>query len=202
MARPDPIPNSAVKHRIADGSACIACARVGSRRTFQKQTKAGLPTKSGFFVGPEFSRHPPLIGCGPHNGALPDRLHWTSFHQRLHRGYPTCRAHPSKASTSTKSKTSAKLVRSARPTRPGCPRFDDAVLAGWNLRPADQALGLSKALAESVPVGFESGPTWCSVWGCSTGAPRNPPQCPQALGSPGRRWWFPAAKCESLGGCC
>ena len=34
VARPDPIPNSAVKHRIADGSACIACARVGCRRTF------------------------------------------------------------------------------------------------------------------------------------------------------------------------
>ena len=50
VARPDPIPNSAVKHRIADGSACIACARVGSRRTFQKQTKAGLPTKSGFLA--------------------------------------------------------------------------------------------------------------------------------------------------------
>ena len=32
VARPDPIPNSAVKHRIADGSACIARARVGCRR--------------------------------------------------------------------------------------------------------------------------------------------------------------------------
>jgi len=34
VARPDPIPNSAVKHRIADGSACLACARVGCRRIF------------------------------------------------------------------------------------------------------------------------------------------------------------------------
>ncbi len=34
MVRPDPIPNSAVKRRIADGSACIACARVGRRRYF------------------------------------------------------------------------------------------------------------------------------------------------------------------------
>jgi len=34
MVRPDPIPNSAVKRRIADGSACIACARVGRRRFF------------------------------------------------------------------------------------------------------------------------------------------------------------------------
>ena len=32
VVRPDPIPNSAVKHCIADGSACIACARVGCRR--------------------------------------------------------------------------------------------------------------------------------------------------------------------------
>ena len=27
--RPVPIPNTAVKLRLADGSACIACARVG-----------------------------------------------------------------------------------------------------------------------------------------------------------------------------
>ena len=32
MARPDPIPNSAVKRCIADGSASIGCARVGSRQ--------------------------------------------------------------------------------------------------------------------------------------------------------------------------
>ena len=32
--RPDPIPNSAVKRCIADGSACIARARVGCRRFF------------------------------------------------------------------------------------------------------------------------------------------------------------------------
>ena len=42
VARPDPIPNSAVKHRIADGSACIACARVGSRRTFPSRTPLGV----------------------------------------------------------------------------------------------------------------------------------------------------------------
>ena len=32
VVRPDPFPNSAVKRCIADGSACIACARVGRRR--------------------------------------------------------------------------------------------------------------------------------------------------------------------------
>ena len=31
VARPDPIPNSAVKRFIADGSDCIAFARVGCR---------------------------------------------------------------------------------------------------------------------------------------------------------------------------
>ena len=46
VARPDPIPNSAVKHRIADGSACIACARVGSRQTFKSRTQQ----ESGFFI--------------------------------------------------------------------------------------------------------------------------------------------------------
>src|SRR2546425_9041652 len=34
VVRPDPIPNSAVKRSVADGSACIACARVGSRQIF------------------------------------------------------------------------------------------------------------------------------------------------------------------------
>ena len=34
MARPDSIPNSAVKRCIADGSASIGCARVGSRQIF------------------------------------------------------------------------------------------------------------------------------------------------------------------------
>ena len=36
-ARPDPIPNSAVKLNIADGSACKACARVGSRLFFHSK---------------------------------------------------------------------------------------------------------------------------------------------------------------------
>ena len=46
MVRPDPIPNSAVKRCIADGSACIACARVGSRRFFHS------PTGARFTPGP------------------------------------------------------------------------------------------------------------------------------------------------------
>jgi hypothetical protein len=37
VARPDPIPNSAVKHSIANGSGCIASARVGCRQFFLKR---------------------------------------------------------------------------------------------------------------------------------------------------------------------
>ena len=35
MVRPVPIPNTAVKHCMADGSGCIASARVGSRQSFK-----------------------------------------------------------------------------------------------------------------------------------------------------------------------
>ena len=45
VVRPDPIPNSAVKRSIADGSACIACARVGCRQIFFKGRTHGF----GFF---------------------------------------------------------------------------------------------------------------------------------------------------------
>ena len=34
VVRPDPIPNSAVKHSLADGSSPIGSARVGSRQFF------------------------------------------------------------------------------------------------------------------------------------------------------------------------
>ena len=34
VVRPDPIPNSAVKRRIADGSGCLASVRVGRRQIF------------------------------------------------------------------------------------------------------------------------------------------------------------------------
>ena len=36
MVRPDPIPNSAVKHSLADGSSPIGSARVGCRQFFLK----------------------------------------------------------------------------------------------------------------------------------------------------------------------
>jgi hypothetical protein len=35
VARPVPIPNTAVKHCLANGSGCIASARVGCRQFFQ-----------------------------------------------------------------------------------------------------------------------------------------------------------------------
>nr|ADI18139.1 hypothetical protein [uncultured Verrucomicrobiales bacterium HF0200_39L05] len=43
MARPDSIPNSAVKRCIADGSACLACARVGSRQIYFLKTGTRVP---------------------------------------------------------------------------------------------------------------------------------------------------------------
>jgi hypothetical protein len=42
VVRPDPIPNSAVKHSIADGSSPIGSARVGSRQSFIKTPKLSL----------------------------------------------------------------------------------------------------------------------------------------------------------------
>ena len=36
MVRPVPIPNTAVKHSLADGSGCIASARVGCRQSFKQ----------------------------------------------------------------------------------------------------------------------------------------------------------------------
>jgi hypothetical protein len=37
VVRPDPIPNSAVKHSLADGSGFIDSARVGSRQFFEQK---------------------------------------------------------------------------------------------------------------------------------------------------------------------
>ena len=42
VVRPDPIPNSAVKHSLADGSSPIGSARVGSRQSF-KQNPRRMP---------------------------------------------------------------------------------------------------------------------------------------------------------------
>jgi hypothetical protein len=45
VERPDPIPNSAVKHCLANGSGCIASARVGCRQIYLKPNTKVL----GFF---------------------------------------------------------------------------------------------------------------------------------------------------------
>src|SRR2546430_2265345 len=49
VVRPDPIPNSAVKHSLADGSGCIASARVGCRQFFPKAEM--LHRVSAFLLG-------------------------------------------------------------------------------------------------------------------------------------------------------
>ena len=51
MARPDPIPNSAVKRSVADGSGFIDSARVGSRHSFIKAET----NVSAFFFSSDFS---------------------------------------------------------------------------------------------------------------------------------------------------
>jgi hypothetical protein len=48
VVRPDPIPNSAVKHSLADGSGFIDSARVGCRQFFLKSRDA--PLRFGFFI--------------------------------------------------------------------------------------------------------------------------------------------------------
>ena len=48
MARPVPIPNTAVKHSLANGSGLIDSARVGCRQSFSK-AGPGLPGPA-FFV--------------------------------------------------------------------------------------------------------------------------------------------------------
>src|SRR5262249_59733376 len=49
VVRPDPIPNSAVKHSLADGSGFIDSARVGRRQFFFKRADA-KKFASAFFV--------------------------------------------------------------------------------------------------------------------------------------------------------
>ena len=58
VVRPDPFPNSAVKHSLADGSGCIASARVGCRQIF--------PWGRNIVSAPFFSSRPshsPLGDC-------------------------------------------------------------------------------------------------------------------------------------------
>jgi prevent-host-death family protein len=61
VVRPDPIPNSAVKHSLADGSGCIASARVGCRQFFIQKPKC--------FTAFRLFYHLPLIAkvCILHN---------------------------------------------------------------------------------------------------------------------------------------
>ncbi len=59
VARPDPIPNSAVKHSLANGSGCIASARVGCRQIFPKaETKVSAfsltKNSTSFLFNPAF----------------------------------------------------------------------------------------------------------------------------------------------------
>ena len=51
VVRPDPIPNSAVKRSLADGSGCIASARVGSRQSFNKTRRDVLRVLCFFWKG-------------------------------------------------------------------------------------------------------------------------------------------------------
>jgi hypothetical protein len=43
VVRPVPIPNTAVKHSLANGSGCIASARVGCRQSFNKNPGENSP---------------------------------------------------------------------------------------------------------------------------------------------------------------
>ena len=54
VVRPDPIPNSAVKRSLADGSGCIASARVGRRQSFKQNPEKSSP---GFAIYVINSRH-------------------------------------------------------------------------------------------------------------------------------------------------
>ena|ERR1043165_8480535 len=49
VVRPDPIPNSAVKRSIADGSGSIGSARVGCRQFFQTKRRS-VPSLNGVFA--------------------------------------------------------------------------------------------------------------------------------------------------------
>ena len=50
MVRPVPIPNTAVKHSLADGSGSIGSARVGCRQFFPVSGRSGIFTRAACFV--------------------------------------------------------------------------------------------------------------------------------------------------------
>ena len=60
MVPPVPIPNTAVKRRRADGSACIACARVGHCRGYLAKARAEKSARAFHFRGSRAS----ALKCG------------------------------------------------------------------------------------------------------------------------------------------
>ena len=58
MVPPVPIPNTDVKRCRADGSACIACARVGRR---QGKFKRRAEFSARLFFFPKFHNQPSLV---------------------------------------------------------------------------------------------------------------------------------------------
>ena len=65
VVRPVPIPNTAVKHSIADGSSPIGSARVGSRQFFLKsrnESRFGFLLFTAICVGKKGTRPESLVG--------------------------------------------------------------------------------------------------------------------------------------------
>ena len=58
VVRPDPIPNSAVKHSLADGSGSIGSARVGCRQIFPKRRSEQFGTAFIFRGKADIPAHP------------------------------------------------------------------------------------------------------------------------------------------------
>ena len=75
VVRPDPIPNSAVKRCVADGSACIACARVGRCRGFSLRSDEVSVTPSLLL----FFSLSPLYPLLPFYGLINPLLYLISF---------------------------------------------------------------------------------------------------------------------------
>jgi hypothetical protein len=68
VVRPDPIPNSAVKHSLADGSSPIGSARVGRRQSFKK---AGEYLSPAFLLRLNDLKKTPAVGRRDQPGAIP-----------------------------------------------------------------------------------------------------------------------------------